>query len=111
MPSSAPGTFPDVQAIVRDLLKTRPELADAYEPGPGGMGHSSAAAPVVSIGCARATNFGRRCQCGDGRSQQRVICRAFGPTLRYSGDRFELEFEQDGEVIDDDERAEAGCRR
>ncbi|MEU0600153.1 hypothetical protein ABZ484_18200 [Streptomyces sp. NPDC006393] len=30
MPSSAPGTFPDVQAIVRDLLKTRPELANAY---------------------------------------------------------------------------------
>ncbi|MFD7918934.1 hypothetical protein ACFV3R_06910 [Streptomyces sp. NPDC059740] len=30
MPSSAPGTFPDVQAIVRDLLKTRPELSDVY---------------------------------------------------------------------------------
>ncbi|MFJ5291359.1 hypothetical protein [Streptomyces sp. NPDC088348] len=54
MPSSAPGTFPDVQAIVRDLLKTRPELAGAYvdDAPPAGFDGTQQAVLISRMGGA-----------------------------------------------------------
>ncbi|WP_328318854.1 hypothetical protein [Streptomyces sp. NBC_00388] len=54
MPSSAPGTFPDVQAIVRDLLKARPELAGAYvdDAPPAGFDGTQQAVLISRMGGA-----------------------------------------------------------
>ncbi|NED91839.1 hypothetical protein G3I76_68675, partial [Streptomyces sp. SID11233] len=54
MPTSAPGSFPDVQAIVRDLLKKRPEVAEAYvdDAPPDGFDGTQLAVLVSRMGGA-----------------------------------------------------------
>ncbi|EGJ76190.1 MULTISPECIES: hypothetical protein [unclassified Streptomyces] len=54
MPTSAPGFFPDVQAIVRDLLKKRPEVAEAYvdDAPPDGFDGTQLAVLVSRMGGA-----------------------------------------------------------